>query len=415
MNKELFKISPLLKSLPTLTLLVLVLFSFATARSSKEKAELDVNDEGSLELRLDFSIGFALTNEPPVIKKSIDKLTLYTGQENVVANLLDVFDDVEDRNKLTYSLVVNDPSLVKFSIDENTKKLVASPSSKNTGETKLLITASDKKGSITDTVSVEVVKTFELQDKTSNIVVNIGDSGIATLNLEPLLALGESFDSYRFSLEIDNPEIVKRVANSSAKIISLSVNNDSLSKTTVFLKVTAPDNQSVIDTFTVKVAPPIDRGPGDFYPEFTLFTSYYYSGGGVGLWIKDFINVGVNGYANWDLDGIGASFQLIVEAPIRFKLRPYIKGEAALHRETVDSTPSADRHKYFPTLIGAGGVEFLLGKKISHGISIEGGYCYGKKHYVTEIIDDSGETITGAGRFVMPELHLRFNYSFSIR
>ncbi len=404
------------KIIKNLSLFLNSILIFAISLNAKEE---------DVELRIDFTSGSVIANQPPKISQKIPDITVAIGTgDSLICDLNDVFIDAESGSALTFSAKVMDPSLLGVSIDkkDSTASLKFWKGAK--GRTSVIFSASDGIKEVHDTVKVIVKDPFVLRAILTDTIVKSGYS-ILILNRD-ISHLFPLSGFYRYEVTSSDPALVKVEKSNIGRSIKMSIADSSFGSADIELTVYDNDLLSVKQTFTVEVhksySKTYKREQVNVNPGISLYTGIEYSGAFFKLWIKDVFGIALGGYYHWDLEGKGLEGQLLVKPSLNFPLNPYLMVSGGYHRikeEDLDDglNIKTENDLSIPVFRTAGGLEAWLGKSKLHVIGFEGGYSFGRKEYSSVSLSQIGSsTITEKKvTYKMPPLHLRISYSVFFR
>jgi len=408
--------------------------SDVTLLDSTESEEQSVNEEyGDLELRIDFGSGSVIANERPKVNNPISDIVVAKGVlDTVIADLNNVFFDVEDGSQLSFSAMSFDTALVYVSVNHSDSTVTLRITPDTVGRTDIILYASDGYKDVMDTVSVRVKKRFDLPGSLSDTIIKASDTiSIITIDISEILPpenipVGES---YTFSVRSSNEGLMGVTGDIPTKRVTLEVADSGFGKSEIEVTVKDKDNLFVRDTFVVTVmkeyggkeygGKEYHREQVAFNPGVSLFTGIDNSGIGVKLWYMDVVGIAVSGSFDWDLKGVGYTLGILGKPHINFVVQPYGVAYLGYHRQTVEKelegieVTSEEDLPLFVLHVAVGG-EVWLGKTRQHAVSLEVGYSYGKSSYTNSIFTDIGSTtlVREDGEFNMAPLHLRLGYSF---
>lgn len=401
-------------------LLLVILLSFLTVYAQ---------EEDDVELRIDFTSGSVIANQPPKIVKHIPNITAALGtKDTAIIDLNDVFNDAESGSALSFTSSVIDSSIVKATIGQHDSVASLEFMPGKEGRTKVVFTASDGIKEVHDTINVVVKPAFTLSDTLSDTTVKSSYSVLGiTMDITSIFPRGNANEYYNFSVTSSDAALVGVIKSKLGKSIILEIADSSYGSSDIIVTFTDSDLLTVKDTFTVFVKKSYGkkiykRKQVNANLGFTLFTDTYYSGGALKLWIKDIFGIAIDGYYYWDQKGVGADLGLMLKPSLNFVLQPYAIVSCGYHRQTLSHTYSnlsvtVKNDIPMLTVRAAGGVDAWLGKSKNHLIGAEVGYTFGRGEYSALSTIEMGNTEIVQNReiFKMPPLHLRLSYSIFIR
>lgn len=384
------------------------------------------NDD--VELRIDFTSGAVIANEKPKVINSVVDISIPLGKkDSVIADLNEVFNDAESGSQLNYSARSLKPSLLEVQINgkDSTVKVIPIPG--KTGKTKIILSASDGNAEVYDTVSILIKKLFKLNGNLNDTIIKSSDTAtVFEFKVSHILPISSS-EKYSISASSNNNALLNTNVKPGTNNINLIVIDSGYGNADIEVVISDSDQLSVKDTFTVTVMKSYSkkkyyRKKVSINPGISLFTSTYYSGASLRLWVKDIFGISISGYYQWDQNGIGADGQLMLKPSLNFFLQPYITvgGGYLRHTEIVNNEYLNINVKkdipIFP-VHGAGGIEAWLGMNKRHVIGIEAGYRYGEAEYqpISILKIGSKEMIVQKEKVRISPLYLRFNYSFFLK
>lgn len=389
---------------------------FLHAQKDKDHAKIILEDDGDVQLRIDFTTGSQITNEPPVLLKPLPDISMI---ENAPAPLItpldDFFTDPENGANLKFQITLSDSSLIAANLHNHSLELLPQP--KKTGTTTVIVSASDNILHVTDTFTVEIKKKLILNQATADITLRKGQQIAHSIKLNRLFDKSYPYADYSYDIYISDSIVVSAEIDADKGRLVLSAAERADGICDVFITITDPDSQMISDTFSVAV---IKRSyDAAFDPGISLYTGLDYSGLESRFWIRKIIGFGLGVYTFWNMEGFGGEVSLRGKFPLKSKVLPYINISGGYHFQKVpkyQSNSQALSEISFPTVSASLGAEIRPGKSGLHGISIEAGYRYGTADfYYTSLTDPHYQDENLIGNYTMNPTLLKLIYSFYFR